>query len=236
MGSGDTSRVEVGARTLEVLDGAERYNDWTYARVRGALGRRVLEIGCGTGTITQHIADRELVVGVDVVDDYVSSTRERFRGQANVEIRLQDITQSIAGLSAYRFDSALSVNVFEHIEDDVYAMKVVHSLLAPGGAFTLLVPCHPLLMSPFDRAIGHYRRYTKRSLRNKLEEAGFRVERLRRSNPVGAFGWLLFNTLLRSKALRGVGFYDRLVPVLARLDRLVEFPVGLSLIAVGRKP
>lgn len=219
-----------------MLEGAERYNDWTYARVRGAVGRRVLEIGCGTGTITQYFADRELVVGVDVVDDYVRSTRERFRGQANVEIRRQDITQSITGLSRYPFDSALSVNVFEHIHDDVYAMKVVHSLLLPGGALTLLVPSHPLLMSPFDRAIGHYRRYTKRSLRNKLEEAGFRVERLRRSNPVGAFGWFLFNTLLRTKALRGVGFYDRLVPGLARLDRLVEFPVGLSLIAVGRKP
>jgi SAM-dependent methyltransferase len=219
-----------------VLDGAERYNDWIYARVGGAVGRRVLEIGCGTGTITQYIADRELVVGVDVVDDYVASTRQRFRGQTNVEIRLQDITQSITGLAAYRFDSALSVNVFEHIEDDVFAMKVVHSLLVPGGAFTLLVPCHPLLMSPFDRAIGHYRRYTRRSLRKKLEAAEFRVERLRRSNPVGALGWLLFNTLLRSTALRGVGFYDRLVPLLARLDRVVEFPVGLSLVAVGRKP
>jgi SAM-dependent methyltransferase len=224
-----------GKQTLELLETAARYNRWVFDRVSGALGRRVLEIGCGTGTITQFLVDRDLVVGVDVVARYVEASRARYRGCPNVVIQRLDVASSIEELAPYRFDSAVSVNVFEHIADDLAAMRAVHSLLEPGGTLTLLVPGHPSLMSPFDRSIGHHRRYTKRELHDKLEAAGFRVDRIRRTNPVGALGWFVNNTLLRRRELAGVGLYDRLVPLLARVDRAIEPPVGLSLVAVSSK-
>jgi len=240
-----------GAHTLETLESAHRYNAWTFDRVNGALGKRVLEVGCGTGTITQFLTDRELVVGIDVIPEYVDAARARFAGLSNVTILLHDLTSSgsipsqLAGTipsplvgegQGGGFDSAVSVNVLEHIPDDLVALKAIHALLEPGGSLTVLVPSHPFLMSPFDRAIGHYRRYTKPELRRKLEAAGFQIERLRRSNPVGAIGWLVNNRLLRRRQLAGVGVYDRLVPALAAIDRLVEPPFGLSLIAVARRP
>ena len=227
-------RLDMGAHTLELMGTSPAYNRWIYERVRGALGQRILELGSGTGTITEFIADRPLVVGLDVVDAYVQTATERFKDRPNVIIRHQDLTTSLDGLASMRFDSALSVNVLEHIQDDVAAMHAVYTLLVPGGTFTALVPSHPLLMSPFDRSIGHFRRYTKSELRRKLETAGFQVESLRRSNPVGAMGWFVFNTLLRRHTLQGVGLYDRLVPLLARVDRVVEFPFGLSLVVVAR--
>ncbi len=224
-----------GASTLEVMEGAHRYNRWIYDRVRGGLGQRVLEIGCGTGTITSFMVDRQLVVGIDVVDDYIRSTSHRFDDRPNIVVRRHDLTESIDALRGYRFDSALSVNVFEHIANDEGAMKAVYALLEPGGTFTLLVPCHPALLGGFDRDIGHHRRYTKRDLRRKLEASGFTVERIRRSNPVGALGWLVNVRLLGLRRLRGTGLFDRLVPAFAVLDR-VELPLGLSVIAVARKP
>ena len=224
-----------GASTLEVMEAAQRYNRWIYNRVRDGLGQRVLEIGCGTGTITSFMVDRQLVVGVDVVEDYVHATSNRFKDRPNVVIRRHDLTESIEPLRSYRFDSAVSVNVFEHIADDQRAMKAVYALLEPGGTFTLLVPCHPALLGPFDRDIGHHRRYTKVELRRKLEASGFVVERLRRSNPVGAVGWLINVRLLGLRRLRGTGLFDRLVPAFTILDRL-ELPLGLSLIAIARKP
>jgi len=226
---------DAGARTLEVMAGAVRYNQWIFDRVRGALGRRVLEIGCGTGTITQFLADRDLVVGVDVDEAAVEVARKRLRAFPNVILRQQDVSRSTDGLTGYRFDSALSVNVFEHIEDDQAAMRAVHALLPPGGTLTLLVPSHPALYADLDRLIGHHRRYTKADLAGRLTASGFKVERIRRTNPVGALGWLVTLRLLGRRRLRGVGLYDRLVPVLAGLDRLVEFPVGLSLVAVARR-
>ena len=224
-----------GASTLEVMEGAHRYNRWIYDRVRGGLGQRVLEIGCGTGTITSFMVDRQLVVGIDVVDDYIRSTSHRFDDRPNIVVRRHDLTESIDALRGYRFDSALSVNVFEHIANDEGAMKAVYALLEPGGTFTLLVPCHPALLGGLDRDIGHHRRYTKRDLRRKLEASGFTVERIRRSNPVGALGWLVNVRLLGLRRLRGTGLFDRLVPAFAVLDR-VELPLGLSVIAVARKP
>ena len=224
-----------GASTLEVMEGAQHYNRWIYDRVRHGVGQRVLEIGCGTGTITSFMVDRQLVVGIDVVDDYIQSTRDRFKDRPNVVIRRQDLTESVEPLRGYRFDSAVSVNVFEHIADDEAAMGAVYSLLEPGGTFTLLVPSHPALLGAFDRDIGHHRRYTKGELRRKLEANGFAVERIRRSNPVGAIGWLVNVRLLGLRRLRGTGLFDRLVPVLTLADR-IELPVGLSLIAVARKP
>ncbi len=234
--SPDEAAGAAGAHTLETLEGAHRYNAWIFDRVKGALGDRVLEVGCGTGSITQFLTDRALVVGVDVVPAYLEVARARFANRPNVVILEQDLTASTAALAPYRFDSALSVNVFEHIGDDVAAMRAVARLLEPNGTLTLLVPSHPALMSPFDRAIGHHRRYRKAELGGKLEAAGFRVERLRRSNPVGAAGWLVNNRLLRRRRLGAVGLYDRLVPALAGFDRLAEPPFGLSLVAVGRKP
>jgi len=225
----------IGARTLEVLENARNYNRWTYERVRGALGQHVLEIGCGTGTITQFLTGRDLVMGIDVDPANVLAAQKRFANTPNVVIRLLDVAISVDELRPYHFDSALSVNVFEHILDDQAALKAVHAVLDPGGTLALLVPAHPFLMSPFDRAIGHHRRYTKRDLRLKLEAAGFRVERLRRSNPTGALGWMVNNVWLRRTELRGIGLYDRLVPVLAAADRVLELPMGLSILASGRK-
>jgi SAM-dependent methyltransferase len=217
------------------MEGAHRYNQWIYDRVRDGLGQRVLEIGCGTGTITSFLADRQLVVGIDVVDRYIRSTAERYRDRPNIVIRRHDLTESIEPLRGYNFDSAVSVNVFEHIANDEAAIKAVYTLLEPGGRFTVLVPCHPTLLGPFDRDIGHHRRYTKSELRRKLEVSGFVVERIRRSNPVGALGWLINVRLLGQRKLRGAAVFDQLVPALAVLDR-VELPLGLSLIATARKP
>ena len=224
-----------GASTLEVMEGAHRYNRWTFHRVRDSLGQRVLEIGCGTGTITSFLVDRQLVVGIDVVDQYVRAAGERYRDRPNIVIRRYDLTETIEPLRNYAFDSALSVNVFEHIADDEAAMKAVYALLRPGGSFTLLVPSHPALLGAFDRDIGHHRRYTKGELRRKLEASGFVVERIRRSNPVGALGWLVNVRLLGLRRLRATRLFDRLVPALAILDAL-ELPFGLSLIAVARRP
>lgn len=224
-----------GSSTLEVMEGAHRYNRWIYDRVREGLGQRVLEIGCGTGTITSFLVDRQLVVGIDVVDRYIQSTAERYRDRPNIVILRHDLTESIEPLRGYRFDSAVSVNVLEHIANDEAAMKAVYALLEPGGRFTVLVPSHPALLGRFDRDIGHHRRYTKSELRRKLEASGFVIERIRRSNPVGALGWLVNVRLLGQRKLRGAAVFDQLVPALAVLDR-VELPLGLSLIATARKP
>ena len=230
------SETGVGTQVLDLMAGATRYTDWLIERVSPAIGRRVMEIGAGSGTITSNLLDRELVVAVDVSPHLCEQLRAQFARHPNVRVVEQDLQGSTGGLEGLGIDSAVSINVFEHIEDDLAAMRSVFRILPPGGTFGLLVPAHPLLHGRFDRDIGHHRRYTKRDLRSKLEAAGFEIDRLRRSNPVGAIGWLVNFRLLGKGELSGVQLYDRAVRALAGFDRLVEPPFGLSLVALARKP
>jgi hypothetical protein len=101
----------------------------------------------------------------------------------------------------------------------------------------LLVPAHPRLYGGYDRAAGHERRYSKRTLRGRLLGAGFEVDTLRHVNPLGAVGWLARVRLRRGDEWPSGSFraFDRLVPALRHLDR-VPLPFGLSLWAVARAP
>jgi hypothetical protein len=124
-----------------------------------------------------------------------------------------------------------------HIADDRAALVALRERLRPGGHLLLLVPSHPFLYGPIDRAFDHERRYAKRALRSLVEAAGFQVADLRRVNPVGALGWLVAGRVLRRSGIPGgpLRAFDRIVPLLRLLDR-AEPPLGLSLWAVDQRP
>ena len=101
---------------------------------------------------------------------------------------------------------------------------------------------HPFLFGSLDEASLHYRRYTKRDLREKLLRAGFEVEMLRHMNLAAVVPYLLKGRVLRSKknfsnSLSGsrLGFYNKLIPWFARFEGLLPPPIGLSLVAIARK-
>jgi SAM-dependent methyltransferase len=227
--------TSIGTKSLAPHEKAHRYNAWLLRRVRAALGSRVLEIGCGTGNLTRLLLDRELVVGVDIVEHFVAELDRQFGDRPNARFLQHDMSASAGDLERFDFDSAVSFNVFEHIEDDQSALNNVHQVLRPGGAIGLVVPAHPWLHGKFDDLIGHCRRYTAGDLRRKLVRAGFVVEHVAYSNPVGALGWLVQVRLLGKPQVDGAGLFDRLVPVLAVLERPIPPPFGLSVVAVARK-
>ncbi len=213
---------------------ARLYNEWLLERAGPYLGDRVLDFGAGTGTFTELVATgRRLVVAAEPDPEYVPRLRERFAGRSNVEVLALAGGAELAG----DFDSALCLNVLEHIHDDAGALRWLRAALRPGGRLLLLVPAHPFLYGPIDEMLEHERRYAKRALRALLGTSGFEVEVLRRVNPVGAVGWLVSGRLLRRRQIPGgpLRLYDMLVPALRALDR-VELPLGLSLWAVARRP
>lgn len=225
-----------GSRTLDQMTNARNYNRWLFDRVKPAIGRRVLEIGSGTGTMTEFLVDRDLVLGLEVIPEFVDELRERFAAHQNVRIECLDITSTSFDFAALGFDSAVSFNVFEHIPDDLSALRQVYHALCPGGRLALLVPAHQALFGPFDELIGHQRRYGKRELSEKLRSAGFHVDRISYSNPLGALGWLVNVRLLRQRQLKAVRAYDSLVPLLAGAERLMSPPLGLSVVAIAHRP
>jgi hypothetical protein len=113
----------------------------------------------------------------------------------------------------------------------------MHGLLVPGGRLLLFVPAFPALWGTLDVADHHCRRYGRSELATKVGEAGFSVERLAFTNPLGILGWALNGKLLKRQVVSAgqLRLYDRLVPALSRLERVVRPPFGLSLVAVAAK-
>ncbi|MGH7804571.1 MAG: hypothetical protein ACREQJ_09490, partial [Candidatus Binatia bacterium] len=112
-----------------------------------------------------------------------------------------------------------------------------HRLLEPGGRLVVLVPAIQALYGSLDRALEHHRRYSKDELVGKLRAAGFEVERSWFFNLLGVAGWWFNSRVLKRVTFPPVQLtlYDRLVP-LFRLESRFKLPVGMSLIAIARKP
>lgn len=227
-----------GYTTLAALEAAApNYNAWLGALLAARSGRRVLEIGAGIGTITAHLAKgRDLMVALEVEEAYVQRLRNRFRGQAHVEpLRADAALTDWADLRAREFDTVVLSNVLEHIEDDAAAVRRFSRLLPQGGTLLILVPALPALFGALDEAVGHFRRYTRRGLREVLEGNGFDVESVDWLNLVGIPGWFVNARLLKRRSLSPLQLrlYDSLNTWLARAEAKLRPPVGLSLFAVA---
>lgn len=220
---------------LETMAGARRFNDAVFAKVRPFIGKEILEVGTGIGSFTEKLLSCGSVTGVDVVAEFVAQAKRRFPA---LELAVADMGAGIPEfLRGRAFDTIVCMNVLEHIEDDRRTLADFFKLLRPGGRLVLVVPAHRWLFNSLDSHDGHFRRYEAAELSAKLEEAGFRVVHRARFNLAGIVGWFVNGALFKREELPEgqMGLYDRLVPFLFRLERLVGPPAGLSLLAVGAK-
>lgn len=234
----DADNAHEGYNTLLRMDSAPNYNAWLGKRLRPHLGKRILEIGAGIGTITKQIEEgRELVIALEVDPFYVDRLKNLFRGKPHVRPYLSNVELADwPALKAERIDSIIQSNVLEHIEDDGEAVRRFRQVLQPGGKLVTLVPALPALFGTMDEAVGHFRRYTPAMLRKVMEENGFVVETLEWMNVVGIPGWFVNGKLLKRRAVPPLQLrlYDQLAPLLARAESRLKLPLGMSLIAVAR--
>jgi glycosyltransferase involved in cell wall biosynthesis len=231
----DVGREDEGYTTLRRVEALRRYTAFLWELIRPYVGRRVLEVGSGTGVMTRYLATREHVVATDLDPQYVELLRRTYAGSPNVEVRALDLAR--LGDDGIRggFDTVVCANVLEHVADDGTALRAMRDILVPGGRVVLIVPALRQLYGAIDEAIGHHRRYTRADIERKLAEAGLAVEHVSYFNVLGVPGWFLNARLLRRRSVPGLQarLNDRLVPLL-RLERRLRPPIGMSLLAVGR--
>ena len=228
----------VGIETLERLAAAApRYNAWLIERVLPWVGRRVLEIGAGVGTMSAFLTDRERVVLTDTNAGYLERLRARFAGQPQVRVMALRLPATNGDLQAERLDTIICLNVLEHVREDELSLATMFQMLQPGGRLVLLVPSLPAIYGTLDRALGHFRRYTPSELRQKYAAAGFHMRHLEYFNMAGIPGWWFTGRVLRRELIPtgSLRWYDALVP-LFRLERFLPWRLGQSLIAVGERP
>jgi SAM-dependent methyltransferase len=212
------------------------YTRWIYEKINPYLGKKILEIGSGIGTISRYLISKDRTVFLsDINDDYLRSLKNTFISSPFVQIIRSDITSELQGIG--KVDSVICVNVLEHIERDAEALSHMGNVLAENGVLLLLVPAHKILFSDFDKSIGHFRRYSSQDLEKKVESAGFKIEKKEYINFLGAIGWFTRYKMFRSRRMPStqLKILDTIIPFLAFIERYIKFPFGLSLFVVARK-
>jgi SAM-dependent methyltransferase len=211
---------------------------WLFDEIRPHLGRRVLEVGCGHGNMTRHLLDRDLVVAIDVDASSVELIRAQYSDYPNVLPCHCDICdESVRAIAIHGIDTVISVNVLEHISDDTGALVNMGRILATGGTLVLIVPAFGWLFGTMDAAIGHFRRYTKAGMVAKLKQAGLTVKQQYYLNGLGAIGWFVNGRVLKQEVPPSgqLRWFNHLVPLVAKAERLVRIPFGISLVSIAQR-
>ena len=231
---------------LHSLSTAHRYNRWIVDLAAPFLGPHVLEVGAGDGNVASLLVhEHRRVVVAEPYEPFAAKLRDRFGEHGGVDVVDADVDGLAAALDREGlrpepgFDSALMINVLEHIEDDVAALERLRDAVRPGGHVVVFVPAFPMLYGEFDRRVGHFRRYRLPDLRQRVARAGLDVVDSHYVNCPGWFAWLLVARLGRRVPTTSgnVDAYDRLVvPWLAPLEARFRPPFGQSIFLSARRP
>ena len=229
--------MESNAQTfwLNNLKLADQYNSWIFSQIFPYLGREVLEVGCGNGNFTELLAQKcPRVVAVDLNEEYVRAAQTRLKEKPGVEVLVTDATQLQWERS---FDTLVMLDVLEHIEDDVKMLRQLGSCLKPGGKLVIKVPALDCLYSSMDKAIGHYRRYKKKTLIKTFRQAYLSRPLVWYFNLSGIPGWWLNGQVLgrTTPPSEQVALFNQVVPFLRVIEGRLKPPIGLSLFAVATK-
>ena len=191
----------------------------------------MLEVGAGIGANTRLLASLHFARWTCLEPDPALAQQIELPPGGRHGLTLGTIDDLHAG---QQFDSILYIDVLEHIAEDGAEMARAAARLKPGGALIVLSPAHPFLFTPFDEAIGHYRRYTRATLRHAappcLTEVG--VTYLDSVGMLASLG----NRLLLGQSMptaQQIGVWDRwMVPPSRIADRLTGGRIGKSVLGV----
>jgi ubiquinone/menaquinone biosynthesis C-methylase UbiE len=217
----------------------KNYNRWIYENIREALGKRILEIGCGIGAMIDLASARgRKITGVDIDEHFLTRSKLKYAKNADIKIIKSDCMDLDRKFKKGSFDTVTIINVLEHIKRQEKAVRIMNKLLSAGGKLTVFVPAFQCIFGKLDKDLGHYRRYTKTTLRKVLEQNGFEIEKMHYMNFIGFFGWY-FNSKLLGRGLTPVRqslFFDKyIVPAEKMIEKIIKPPIGQSIIAIAVK-
>jgi len=225
-------------KDLEAMAFAQNYHRWIADFFAPYLGKKVGEVGAGSGNFSSFLLESpvESLLAVEPSAQMFPLLAEKFKHEPRVVAR-QALFRDVCGAYAGQLDSLVYVNVLEHIEDDARELACAYEALKEGGYLLIFVPALPALYSEFDASVGHFRHYRKRALVRLVGSAGFSVTKVRYFDMAGILPWFVAMRLMRGGLNpRNTGLYDRFaVPVVRAFESVIPVPLGKNIILVARK-
>lgn len=229
----------VGRRRI-FLDSLDKY----LTKPLNGRERRILDMGCGTGTMLNYLSRYGNAEGIDADEEAVRFCHERgvtqVRQVDSMPLPFEDNT----------FDLVAALDVIEHIDDDRGTLRELYRVLRPGGILMLSVPAYRFLWGAQDEISNHKRRYIAPQMRSRLTEAGFKVRKL------SYFNTFLFPIIAAIRLIRPyrpgsvdlksdftmtkAGLFNtllgRLFSMEAVLVKRMNLPFGVSILCLAYKP
>jgi SAM-dependent methyltransferase len=235
---------------LDALAGAHRYQSWVAGLVLPFLGERILEVGAGIGSMSNHLPLRQRLILSEMDPALLERLRACEAARRGARVQRFDIGtgDGLEAIAAEAPDTIVSFNVLEHIEDDEAALASLISILehstAPGKKrLVTFVPAHPFAYNGMDRRFGHHRRYD----RHRVDWLASRVApgmqlETRFFNALSLPGWWFQGNVLGRDRIgaASVAAFEALAPLLIPIDNFLHdrlhLPFGQSLLFVITLP
>ena len=222
---------EYAGSELVLFEKAVNWKRYWRAQIAPFVHGNVLEAGAGIGANTRLLASLPFRSWTCLEPDAALAAQIELPSGLH-----RKITGTIASV-AESFDSIIYIDVLEHIEDDKTEMARAAARLSPGGHLIVLAPAHAFLYTPFDAAIGHFRRYCRASLRRAVP-AGLSESKIIYLDAAGLLASAANRLLLRQSmpTEQQILAWDRLmIPVSRAIDPLFGHGLGKSVLGVWRR-
>jgi len=220
---------------FEDLQCANNYRTAVLKEFSPYLKGKVIEVGAGIGQFTEllkTIDSIEKIIAIEPYEPFVKRLKQTFPDIETIRGTIKSVNLNS------QWDSIVCINVLEHIEDDLGELKHYNTLLKNNnGNLCLFVPARKELYSEIDAYFGHYRRYTRKELKSKLNQSGFNIVKIHYFNFIGYFSWFIIFKMLKKRTFNpmAVKTFDKFIlPTMHFLEyNLLRPPFGQSLIAIA---
>lgn len=200
---------------------------------------RILDVGCGTGANLQMLSQFGTAEGVDVSDDALEFCRRK-------GLTVQKGLAETLPYPDETFDISTALDVIEHLDDDIAGLKEMHRVTKSGGYSLIFVPAFMWLWGVQDDISNHRIRYTKKQIVERVEKAGFKVERATYANFTFFAPILGGRTIMKLTGIRpesennvNISALNGLFGKIFSAERLwldkLDFPFGVSIVVVAKK-
>ena len=158
---------EEDVHALESIEKLHNYNSYIFEKIYNkGISKEILDFGCGYGTFIDYLKKKFNleIIGYEINPEAIEKLNTK---------RINTI--SSLEKNKENFDYIVSLNVLEHIKNDEKTIEDLNFLLKDSGILILYLPHSMKIWTDLDELVGHYRRYTRKDLFTKLEQAGFNI-------------------------------------------------------------